>query len=126
MSKSIISAPAAPAAGPYSAAVEMKNLVFCSGQIPVDPKTGQLVAGDIGAATDQVLQNLRAVLNAAGLDLEHIVKTTVYLTNMGDFAAMNHAYHRFFSADFPARTTVAVAALPKDALIEIEAIAMRP
>ncbi len=126
MSKGVFATSAVPAAGPYSQAVGMKNFVFCSGQLPVDPQTGLLVATDIGAATEQTLKNLRTVLAAVGLDLEHVVKTTIYLTNTADFIAMNEAYGRYFTADFPARTTVVVAALPKGAPIEIEAIAVRP
>ena len=114
------------AAGPYSPAVEAGHFVFCSGQIPFNAQTGELVTSDIEAATEQVLKNLRAVLAAAGLDLTHVVKTTVFLTNMGDFAAMNKAYGRFFVESHPARSAVAVAALPRGAMVEIEAIALRP
>jgi len=125
MTKHIISSAAVPAVGPYSQAVEAGPFVFCSGQIPLDPLTGALVAADIGAATEQVLKNLQAVLAAAGLDLENVVKTTVYLADMGDFSAMNAVYGRYFREGFPARSTVQVAGLPKGAPIEIEAIAMR-
>lgn len=126
MSKRVISVPAIPAVGPYSQAVEMGNLLFCSGQIPLDPQTGRVETTDIGAATEQALKNLQTILAAAGLGMDHIVKTTVYLTDMDHFPAMNDIYGRYFAGDFPARATVAVAALPKGAPVEIEAIAMRP
>ncbi|MDD5169388.1 MAG: RidA family protein [Syntrophales bacterium] len=126
MSKRVITNAALPTIGPYSPAVAAGNLVFCSGQIPLDPKTGNIVATDIGAATKQAMENLQTVLSAAGLGFEHVVKTTIYLTNMGDFPVVNEVYGRFFTGDYPARSTVSVAALPKGAPIEIEAIAMRP
>ena len=114
----------APAAlGPYSAAITWGDLVFCSGQTPIVPQTGELVEGDVAVQTRQVLTNLSAVLEAAGLSLNSIVKTTVFLTDMADFAQMNAVYAEFFAAPYPARSTVQVAGLPKAASVEIEAIA---
>ncbi|MEK7284664.1 MAG: RidA family protein [Chloroflexota bacterium] len=113
------------AVGPYSQAILAGELVFCSGQIPLDPATGQLVEGDIAAQTGRVLDNLAAVLAAAGSDLAHVVKTTVFLADLGDFAAMNEAYATRFGEHRPARSTVQVAALPRGARIEIECIAVR-
>jgi 2-iminobutanoate/2-iminopropanoate deaminase len=126
-SKSAISTPEAPAAiGPYSQAIRVGDMLFTSGQIPIDPKTGNFVPGGITEQTRQVLENLKAVLAHAGLDLSHTVKTTVFLKSMGDFAAMNAVYAEYLAvpgAIPPARSTVQVAALPKDALVEIEIIA---
>jgi 2-iminobutanoate/2-iminopropanoate deaminase len=117
----------APAAiGPYSQAVRVGDTLFASGQIPIDPATGQLVPGGITEQTTRVLENVKAVLAKAGLDLGHVVKTTVFLKSMGDFAAMNAVYEHYLAPDGvvpPARSTVAVAGLPKDALVEIEVIA---
>jgi 2-iminobutanoate/2-iminopropanoate deaminase len=117
----------APAAiGPYSQAIRIGSLVFTSGQVALDPATGQLVAGGIEAQTHRVLQNLRAVLTAAGLDLSRVVKTTVFLKDMADFAAMNSIYAEYLQtkgSPAPARSTVEVVRLPKDALVEIELIA---
>lgn len=113
------------AVGPYSQAILAGELVFCSGQIPLDPATGQLVEGDIAAQTGRVLDNLAAVLAAAGSDLAHVVKTTVFLADLGDFAAMNEAYATRFGEHRPARSTVQVAALPRGARIEIECVAVR-
>ncbi len=113
------------AVGPYSQAILAGELVFCSGQIPLDPATGQLLEGDIAAQTGRVLDNLTAVLAAAGSDLAHVVKTTVFLADLGDFAAMNEAYATRFGEHRPARSTVQVAALPRGARIEIECIAVR-
>ncbi len=114
----------APAAiGPYSQAIRSGKLLFLSGQIALDPKTGQLLDGDVAVQTERVLKNLAAVLQAAGLSLERVVKTTVYLRDLGDFAKMNEVYARFFRAPAPARATVQVAALPKNAAVEIDAIA---
>jgi 2-iminobutanoate/2-iminopropanoate deaminase len=125
--KSVIRTTDAPAAiGPYSQAVRSGDLLFTSGQIPLDPATGQMVNGGISEQTERVLANLRAVLAAAGLGFADVVKTTVFLKSMGDFAAMNEVYGRAFQAEgsiAPARSTVQVAALPKDALVEIECIA---
>jgi 2-iminobutanoate/2-iminopropanoate deaminase len=115
----------APAAiGPYSQAIRANGLVFCSGQIPIDPATGEFVAGGIGEQTEQVLKNLSAVLEAAGSSLERVVKTTVFLADMKEFAAMNEVYGRFFTGQTPARATVAAAGLPRDARVEIEAVAL--
>jgi 2-iminobutanoate/2-iminopropanoate deaminase len=111
------------AIGPYSQAVRSGGLVFCSGQIPLDPATGVMVPGDIAAQTRQVLQNLGAVLEASGAALETVVKTTVFLADMNDFAAMNAVYATFFTVPAPARSTVQAARLPKDARIEIDVIA---
>jgi 2-iminobutanoate/2-iminopropanoate deaminase len=127
MSKSIIQSSQAPAAvGPYSHAVQSGPFLFCSGQIPLDPVTGQLVTGDIQAQTVRVLENLRAVLNAANLGFEQVVKTTVFLTDLQEFAAMNEVYGRYFSRAWPARSTVQVSGLPKGARVEIELIAGCP
>ena len=118
----------APAAiGPYSQAIRAGNLVFLSGQVPLDPKTGELVTGDIRLETDRVLDNLAAVLAAAGLTFANVARTTIYLTNLGDFQAVNETYgKRFDKAAPPARATVEVAALPKGARVEIDAIAVVP
>jgi 2-iminobutanoate/2-iminopropanoate deaminase len=116
----------APAAiGPYSQALAEGRWVFTAGQIPIDPATGELRNSDIVAATRQVLSNLRAVLTAAGADLNTVIKTTVFLKDMRDFQAFNGVYGEFFQEPFPARSCVQVAALPKDALVEIEAVAVR-
>ncbi len=123
----IIETRKAPAAvGPYSQAVDVGGFVFVSGQIPLDPATGALVPGDTAQAAEQVLKNLSAVLEAAGLALHHVVKTTVYLTDLGDFAAVNEVYGRFFKPPYPARACVQVGALPKGARVEVDAIARRP
>jgi 2-iminobutanoate/2-iminopropanoate deaminase len=120
--------PAAPAAiGPYSQGIRFSGeLVFTAGQIPLDPATKSVVGGGIRAQTEQVLKNLQAILVAAGTSLEHAIKTTVFLKNFDDFAAMNEVYSEYFSADPPARSTVEVARLPKDVLIEIECLALIP
>ena len=117
----------APAAiGPYSQAVDSgAGLVFVSGQLPIDPSTGAFPQGDVAVQTRQSLTNAKSILDAAGLGLENVVKTTVFLADMGDFAAMNEVYAQFFSAPFPARSAVAVKTLPKGALVEIECIAAR-
>ncbi len=123
--KDIVSTSSAPAAiGPYSQAVKAGGFLFCSGQLPVDPATGDVVPGDVAAQTRQVLANLTAVLVAAGLDASRVVKTTVFLKDMGDFAAMNAVYAETFPAQPPARSTVEVARLPKDVRVEIEAVAV--
>lgn len=115
----------APAAvGPYSQAIRTGNMVFTAGQIALDPATGKLVPGDIAAQTERVLQNLQAVLEAAGSGLGHVVKTTVFLQDMAEFAAMNAVYGRYFPDPPPARSTVAVAGLPLGARVEIEAVAL--
>ena len=125
--KEILSTTAAPAAiGPYSQGVKACNLVITSGQIPVDPATGAFAEGGIREQTRQSLLNVQAVLAQAGLGMEHIIKTTVFLKDMNDFAAMNEVYATFFPGNPPARSAVEVARLPKDALVEIEAIAELP
>jgi 2-iminobutanoate/2-iminopropanoate deaminase len=123
--KEIISTENAPGAiGPYSQAVKIAGMVFCSGQIPIDPATGEFVSDDVAEQTEQVLKNLSAVLEAAGTNLNNVVKTTVFLADMNDFAAMNEVYARYFSDNKPARATVQAARLPKDARVEIECIAV--
>jgi 2-iminobutanoate/2-iminopropanoate deaminase len=125
--KTVISTAAAPAAiGPYSQGIAAGSLVFCSGQIPLDPATGELVNGDMGTRTERVLKNLAAVLEAHGIGLSNVVKTVVFLTDLADFGAMNSVYAKFFSEQPPARSTIQVAALPKGANIEIEAVAVKP
>ena len=125
MERAVVQTPDAPQAiGPYSQAITAGNLVFCSGQIPLTPD-GALIEGDVAAQTRQVLTNLQAVLTAAGSSLDQVVKTTVFLADMGDFAAMNAVYAEFFPANPPARSTIQVARLPRDARVEIEAIAVR-
>ncbi|HCL92811.1 MAG TPA: RidA family protein [Verrucomicrobiota bacterium] len=113
----------APAAGPYNHAVRVGDLLFCAGQIPIDPATGELVGGGIQAQTERVLQNIKAILDDQKLTFAQVVKSTVFLTNLADFAGMNEVYARFFTADFPARSTIQVAALPKGASVEIEVVA---
>ena len=123
--KEIISTENAPGAiGPYSQAIKAGNLVFCSGQIPIDPKTGEFVSTDVAEQTEQVLINLKAVLEAAGASLSDVVKTTVFLADMGEFAAMNDVYARHFVENKPARATVEAARLPRDARVEIDCIAV--
>lgn len=123
--KEIIATENAPGAiGPYSQAVKTGNMVFCSGQIPIDVATGEFVSDDVAEQTRQVLKNLSAVLEAAGTSLNNVVKTTVFLADMTDFAAMNEIYAEFFSENKPARATVQAARLPKDARVEIECIAL--
>jgi len=123
--KKIITTDRAPGAiGPYSQAVRAGNLIFASGQIPIDPATGEFVAGGIAEQTEQVLRNLTAVFEEAGAGMNQVVKTTVFLLSMDDFAAMNEVYGRFFSEEPPARATVQAARLPRDARVEIEAIAL--
>ena len=125
MEKRIVKTDKAPAAiGPYSQAVTADGLVFASGQIALDPASGQLAPGGVDRQTEQVLRNLSAVLEAAGSSLDLVIKTTIYLANMDDFATVNEAYGRFFSVDPPARATVEVSRLPKGALVEIDAIAL--
>jgi len=123
--KEIIVTDQAPSAiGPYSQAVRAGNFIFASGQIPIDPATGQFVPGGIAEQTEQVLKNLTALFAAAGVGLDQVVKTTVFLADMEDFTAMNEVYGRFFSNAAPARATVQAARLPRDAKVEIEAIAV--
>ena len=124
--KKIYGTKEAPAAiGPYSQAVEAGGFLFCSGQIPLDPATGQLVEGDVAAQTRRVLENLRAVLAAARLGCEHVVRTTIYLVDLADFPRVNEVYGQWFSLNPPARATVQVAALPRGARVEIDAVAHR-
>ena len=123
MRQAVSSDQAPQAIGPYSQAIRSGAFLFLSGQIPLDPATGQLVGGDVAAQTRQVLDNLRAVLAAAGGSLDHVVRTTVYLADLGDFAAMNEVYGAYFTSPAPARATVQVARLPRDARVEIDAIA---
>jgi 2-iminobutanoate/2-iminopropanoate deaminase len=123
--KEIITTQNAPGAiGPYSQAIKAGGMVFCSGQIPTDPATGQFVSDSVGEQTEQVLKNLSEVLAAAGASLNDVVKTTVFLADMNDFAEMNEVYGRFFSENKPARATVEAARLPRDARVEIECIAV--
>lgn len=122
--KQAVSTSNAPAAlGPYSQAIQMGNLLFLSGQVPINPATGDLVEGGIQEQARQSLTNLKAILNEAGTNMGAVVKTTVFLKNMDDFAAMNEVYAQFFQQPYPARSAVQVAKLPKDVLVEIEAIA---
>src|SRR3954468_18289239 len=116
-SKQIIKpAKSAPAVGPYNHAVRVGDLLFCAGQIPLDPATGNLISGDIKAQTDRVLQNVKAILDDQKLTFANIVKSTVFLTDLADFAGMNEVYAKYFASDFPARSTIQVAALPKAAI----------
>ena len=124
MNKTISTPDAPKPAGPYSQAIRAGSTLYCAGHIPIDPKTGELVADDIATQTRRVLENLRAVLAAERLGLTHVVRTTVFLADMRDYATMNEAYASFFSARAPARTTVEVAALPRGARIEIDAVAV--
>ena len=122
--KSIIKPAKSPAAvGPYNHAVRIGDLLFSAGQIPINPADGNLVTGDIKAQTDRVLQNVKAILDDQKLTFANVVKSTVFLTNLGDFAGMNEIYAKFFTENFPARSTVQVAALPKGATVEIEVVA---
>ncbi len=123
--RSVVRTDAAPGAiGPYSQAIVAGNLVFCSGQIPLDPASGQIIEGGIEDQTRQVLNNLTAVLQAAGTTMHRIVKTTIFLADMNDFAAVNAVYGEYFGSEPPARSTVQVARLPRDVRVEIEAIAL--
>jgi 2-iminobutanoate/2-iminopropanoate deaminase len=121
--KIIKPAKSAPAVGPYNHAVRTGDLLFCAGQIPIDPATGALVPDDIKSQTDRVLQNVKAILDDQNLTFANVVKSTVFMTNLGDFAGMNEIYSKYFTADFPARSTIQVAALPKGASVEIEVVA---
>ena len=124
--KRAISTDAAPkAVGPYSQAVASGDLLFCAGQIPLDPKTGEITGADVAAQTERVCENIRGVLAANAMNFADVVKTTVFLTTMDDFAAMNGVYARYFSEPFPARSTVAVVGLPRGAKVEIEVTAAR-
>lgn len=125
MNKETISTEKAPKAiGPYEQGIKVGNFVYTAGQIPIDPKTGNLVQGEIAAQTRQVLENLKAVLEAGGSSLERVVKATVFLKNMADFAAMNEVYAEYLGNTKPARSTVAVAELPRGALVEIDLVAL--
>lgn len=122
--KQIIKPPQSPAAvGPYNHAVRVGELLFCAGQIPIEPATGNLVTGDIKIQTERVLENVKAILDSQGLTFSNVVKSTVFMVNLGDFAGMNEVYARYFTNDFPARSTIQVAALPKGASVEIEVLA---
>lgn len=122
--KTIIKPKNSPAAvGPYNHAVRVGDLLFCAGQIPIDPKDGNLVAGDIKVQTDRVLQNVKAILDDQGLTFANVVKSTVFLTDLANFAGMNEIYAKYFTENFPARSTIQVAGLPKAASVEIEVIA---
>src|SRR5580692_3549831 len=122
--KTIIKPAKSPTAvGPYSHAVRIGDLLFCAGQIPIDPKDGNLIIGDIKAQTERVLENVKAILEDQKLTFANVVKSTVFMTNLADFAGMNETYAKYFTENFPARSTVQVAALPKGASVEIEVVA---
>lgn len=123
MKKVIATTEAPKAVGPYSQAVAVGNLLFAAGQIPLDPATGELVEGDISAQTERVLQNVAGVLRANGMTFANVVKSTVFMVDLANFAAMNAVYSKYFSEPFPARSTIQVAALPKGAQVEIEVVA---
>ena len=124
--KNVIKTDKAPQAiGPYSQAIEVNGMVFTSGVVPIDPATGEVVEGDIKVQATRVFDSMRALLEAAGSSCEDVVKTTVFIKNMNDFAALNEIYATYFTGDFPARSCVEVARLPKDVLIEMEAIALK-
>jgi 2-iminobutanoate/2-iminopropanoate deaminase len=123
--KNVVLTPRGPKPiGPYSQAIKANGFVFVSGQVALDPQTGEFVGKDVGQQTERVLENLKAILEASGAILGHVVKTTVYLKDMNDFAAMNEVYGKYFTAAPPARSTVQAARLPKDALVEIDAVAV--
>jgi 2-iminobutanoate/2-iminopropanoate deaminase len=124
MREVIATGQAPQAIGPYSQAIRAQGLIFTSGQVAIDPATQQVIAGDVSAQTDRVLKNLAAILEASGSGLEKVLRCTVFLKNMGDFVAMNEVYGRYFKQAAPARSTVEVARLPKDVLVEIDAIAL--
>jgi 2-iminobutanoate/2-iminopropanoate deaminase len=126
MVKRAVSTPKGKVIGPYSMAIDTGEMLFISGQIPLDADTGKLVEGDVGAQARQSLENLKAILDAAGLSFAHVVKTTIFLTSMADFAAVNEVYKIYVSEPFPARSTIAVAELPMGARVEIEMTAQRP
>jgi 2-iminobutanoate/2-iminopropanoate deaminase len=127
MEKVVINTKNAPAAiGPYSQAINVGNLLFTSGQIPLNPETGEMVSGDVKEAARQCLENLKAILEEAGTNLDNVVKTVVFLKDMNDFVAVNEVYGSYFTGKMPARSAVQVAKLPKDAQVEIEAIALIP
>lgn len=122
----ILASDAPPAIGPYSQAIATGGLIFCTGQVAIDPATDQIIEGDIRDQTRQVLENLDAVLRAAGSSLRYVVKTTVFLVHFGDFAAMNEVYAEYFNETLPARSTVEVGALPRNLLVQIDCIAVMP
>ena len=124
MKKTVHTDRAPKAIGPYSQAVRAGNLVFCSGQVAMDPATGEIVPGGVAEQTEQALRNLTEVLTAAGTGLNRVIKTSVFLADMADFTAMNEVYGRFFSSEPPARSTIAAAGLPRNAKVEIDAIAL--
>ena len=124
--KKVISTDKAPAAiGPYSQAIQAGDFLYASGQIPLDPKTGAMVSGGVDEQARQALENAKAVLEAAGYSMQDVVKTTVFITDMGNFAAVNEVYAKYFEKEPPARSCVAVKALPKDALVEVEVVACK-
>ena len=123
MKKPIFTSEAPAAIGPYSQGIRTGRFLFCSGQIPLDPKSGEIVSGDIGTQTRRVLDNIAALLRTEGLSFDNVVKTTIFLTNLGDFQTVNETYGSYFKQDPPARSTVQVSALPKGANVEIEVIA---
>jgi 2-iminobutanoate/2-iminopropanoate deaminase len=124
MKQLVTAAGAAKAIGPYSPALKVGNMVFLSGSIPLDPVSGQLVEGGITEQTTRVLENIKALLAAAGTDVDHVVRTTVFMIDLGEFGAMNEVYSKYFSAPYPARSTVQVARLPRDVRVEIDVIAV--
>ncbi len=125
MEKEVIFTEKAPAAiGPYSQAIKLGNMVYTSGMLPVVPETGEVAQGDAAAQAEQVLMNLNELLAAAGTNFDSVIKTTVFIKNMGDFGAINEVYKKYFTANFPSRSCVEVARLPKDVLVEIECIAV--
>lgn len=124
MKELVTAAGAAKAIGPYSPALKVGNLLFLSGSIPLDPVSGQIVAGDITAQATRVMENIKALLAAAGADFSHVVRTTVFMVDLGEFAAMNEVYASYFAAPYPARSTVQVVKLPKDVRVEIDVIAV--
>src|SRR5438477_10274936 len=124
LTKTIIKpAKSAPAVGPYNHGVRVGDLLFCAGQIPIEPATGNLVSGDIKVQTERVLENVKAILEDQKLTFANVVKSTVFLTNLADFAGMNELYAKYFTSDFPARSTIHVAALPNGAIVDIEVVA---
>ena len=124
--KNIVSTPDAPASiGPFSQAVKANGFVFVSGQVAIDPATQKVIEGDVSAQTERIIRNIQIILGAAGAGLEQVVQARVFLRNMGDFAAMNAVYGRFFTSDFPARTTVEVSRLPLDVAVEIDVVAVQ-
>lgn len=125
MKKVILTENAPAPIGPYSQAIEVGNMLFCSGQIPIDPKTNQVFTGDIKAQTELVMANVQAVLKAGGCDFKNVVKTTIFLTSMADFPAVNEVYGKYFTELPPARSTVAVAGLPKGVNVEVEVLAVK-